>query len=92
MVQSSEAGATRTTSVTVRAASDGLPTCLTGGDDYELLLAVPPAQVGALRAEGARVGVALTRVGRFVAEPGVRVLDGGGEAMSLPVGGWSHFR
>ena len=80
-------------SAAARTAGPGwLPTCLTGGDDYELLLAVPPAQVGALRAEGARVGVALTRVGRFVAEPGVRVLDGDGETMRLPVGGWSHFR
>ncbi len=80
-------------SAAARAAGpDWLPTCLTGGDDYELLLAVPPARAEALRAEGVRAGVAVSCIGRFEAEPGVRVLDGNGAGMRFPVGGWSHFQ
>ncbi len=68
-----------------------LETCLTGGDDYELLMAVAPGQADGLRAAAAARGVAVTRIGRFVADAGVRVLDGQGEAMRLAREGWSHF-
>ena len=65
-----------------------LPTCLGGGDDYELLLAVPPGREAALlRAVSA---VPVTRIGAFREEPGVVVTSGGG-TLSLPSGGWSHF-
>ena len=40
------------------AGPDWLVTCLTGGDDYELLLAVPPARSEALRREAGRAGIA----------------------------------
>ena len=71
---------------------DWLATCLTGGDDYELLLAVPPDRSEALRAEAARAGVAVTRIGYF--RPGaaeVVVRQAGGEILALGSGGWSHF-
>ena len=68
-----------------------LPTCLTGGDDYELLLAVPPARTDALRAEAARAGIAVSRIGRFVAEPGLRILDPTGADLRVARAGWSHF-
>jgi thiamine-monophosphate kinase len=69
-----------------------LPLCLTGGDDYELLLAVPASAEAALLAEAARAQVPMTRIGRFV-EDSARfdVLDASGEAMVLPQAGWSHF-
>lgn len=57
-----------------------LETCLTGGDDYELLMAAGPDGVA-----GA------TRIGRFVEGAGVRVLDGQGGVVALVRGGWSHF-
>ncbi|GAB0112894.1 thiamine-phosphate kinase [Acidisoma sp. C75] len=69
-----------------------LPERLGGGDDYELLLAVPPGQGRGLAALSAARGVALTQIGRFVpGQEGVRVLDG--EGRPLPIGrhGWSHF-
>lgn len=72
------------------AAGDGwLATCLTGGDDYELLMAVPPHRAAALMA--AAQGCRITRIGRF--EPGseVRVLDAAGAPLSLGRPGWSHF-
>ena len=69
-----------------------LETCLTGGDDYELLLAVPPDRESALVASAAAGDVPVTRIGRFA--PGaakviVRAKDGA--AVSLGKGGWSHF-
>ena len=72
-----------------------LETCLTGGDDYELLMAVGPDQVSALQQGAAERGVAVSRIGRFVRGPGpggnVTVLDRQGGAMSLTRQGWSHF-
>ena len=66
-------------------------TCLTGGDDYELLLAVPSANAAALQTEAARAGIPVTRIGRFT--PGDQVSVIGEEGQPLPVSqpGWSHF-
>ena len=74
--------------VPVSRGGDWLETCLTGGDDYELLMAVRDS--GALVVAAERLGVAVTRVGRFVGGGGVRVLDAGGE-MAVSRTGWSHF-
>jgi thiamine-monophosphate kinase len=69
-----------------------LITCLTGGDDYELLLAVPPAKEIALRDEAARVGMAVTRIGSFrQGDPGVTVRGSDGAPLALGRPGWSHF-
>ncbi|GBQ18454.1 thiamine-phosphate kinase [Komagataeibacter rhaeticus] len=67
-----------------------LPTCLGGGDDYELLLAVPPGHDALLRDHAARQGVPVTRIGQVVAGAGVRVLDACGAEMVLARRGWSH--
>ena len=68
-----------------------LEVCLTGGDDYELLMAVPPDSAGALRSACARAGVSVTRIGRFTAgSPTVHV--GGLDGLPASAGtGWSHF-
>jgi thiamine-monophosphate kinase len=61
----------------------GLPSG--GGDDYELLIAVPSE-----RAEGLARAVAptpLTVIGRFIEEPGLRTEDGS----PLEPRGWDHF-
>jgi len=53
----------------VREATDDLLThCLTGGDDYEVLAAVPPDRSGAFEAATSATGVAVTRIG--YCEPG----------------------
>jgi thiamine-monophosphate kinase len=72
-----------------------LETCLTGGDDYELLLAVPQAHEAALREAARATGIAVTRIGIFrEGEPRVtlRALDGSlhGDGRR-DHGGWSHF-
>lgn len=79
-------------SAAARAAGEAwLATCLTGGDDYELLMAVPPQRAEALRTAAAAQGLGVTRIGRFEAGASVRVLDGAGAAISLDRPGWSHF-
>jgi thiamine-monophosphate kinase len=74
------------------AGPDWLPTCLTGGDDYELLLAVPTDRREALIASANRLGVLVTRIGRCKSgDPTVSVRRAGGEVMVFDKGGWSHF-
>jgi thiamine-monophosphate kinase len=74
------------------AGRDWLETCLTGGDDYELLLAVPPAREAALRQAASRAGLAVTRIGAFhPGAPAVMVLGSGRKPLAFKKGGWSHF-
>jgi thiamine-monophosphate kinase len=69
-----------------------LPDCLGGGDDYELLLAVPPGKGEALAAACAALGVQLTRIGLFTSGPAaVRVMDAAHETIIVARHGWSHF-
>ena len=74
------------------AGPEWVASCLTGGDDYELLLAVPPGRATALRREAARHGIAVTRIGHFHSGPAeVMVRGASGEPLALTKGGWSHF-
>jgi thiamine-monophosphate kinase len=69
-----------------------LALALTGGDDYELLVAAPPDRGEAIAAAGVAAGVPMTRIGRFVpGPPVVRAIGPDGGALALPQGGWSHF-
>ncbi len=80
-------------STAARAAGpEWLEACLTGGDDYELLLAVPPAHEDALLHAADTAGIPVTRIGHFHDGPGqVIVRQGSGEPLVLKRGGWSHF-
>ncbi|NNM57417.1 thiamine-phosphate kinase [Acidocella sp.] len=62
---------------------------LTGGDDYELLLAVPPGQGEALKAACGDLPV--TKIGMFQAGAGVHVLNDSGAMMQFTRPGWRHF-
>jgi len=74
------------------AGPDWLPTCLTGGDDYEILCAVPPEREAALRAAGAAAGIPVTRIGAFeIGAAEVVVSDETGAPMAFARAGWSHF-
>ncbi len=73
-------------------AAGRLALCLTGGDDYELLLAVPPARESALTAAAAAAGVAVARIGTVRAgAPEVVVRQADGAVLPVGQGGWSHF-
>jgi thiamine-monophosphate kinase len=75
-----------------RAAGPGwLEACLTGGDDYELLMAVAQECQPAFAEHAAGLGIAVTRSGTVVAGSGVRVMDALGTAITFARGGWSHF-
>jgi thiamine-monophosphate kinase len=79
-------------SLQARAAGpDWLECCLTGGDDYELALAVPPDREAALSAVCAAGGVPITRIGAFVHGSGVRACHADGRAFTPARPGWSHF-
>lgn len=65
---------------------------VSGGDDYELLCTVPDVHCDRLAEAARRVGVALTVIGRIVAEPGApRFLDKQGRAIMLAHLSYSHF-
>lgn len=78
------------------AGSQWLPTCLTGGDDYEILMAVPPEHEAKLAASAMldtpHGAVPVTRIGTFTNGPHtVTVLDDDGIPLTFPTGGWSHL-
>jgi thiamine-monophosphate kinase len=65
---------------------------LGGGDDYEIVCAVPPAQAAAFAARARRAGVPVAAVGHIVkgrAPP--RFLDADGSAIMLEAASFSHF-
>lgn len=65
---------------------------LSGGDDYELVLAVPPDHLAPLLAGLQKLSIPAQVIGRFVAgAPGVRVLDSAGTQLTLKAHGWQHF-
>ncbi|MCK1721152.1 thiamine-phosphate kinase [Bradyrhizobium sp. 141] len=67
-------------------------TLLAGGDDYEVLCTVPPAQGDALIAAGRAAGLAVTAIGTIVAgTERPRFLDGQGQELALKRLSYSHF-
>ncbi|QPF94704.1 thiamine-phosphate kinase [Bradyrhizobium commune] len=67
-------------------------TLLAGGDDYEVLCTVSPAQSDALIAAGQAVGVAVTAIGTIVeGRERPRFLDGQGQELALKRLSYSHF-
>ena len=65
---------------------------LSGGDDYELLFTAAAHADAAVRAAAARAGVAVTRIGRIEAAPGLRIVDGRGAALAQAFTAFDHFR
>lgn len=64
---------------------------LAGGDDYELCVCLPPADVPALTEELAQgADCKFTVIGSIEARPGLRIVDAGGEPVAVR-GGYDHF-
>ncbi len=67
-------------------------TAMTGGDDYELLVAAPPQKAKALQEDALAAGVPLTLIGEAVAGAGPpRFIGADGADMSFARGSFSHF-
>lgn len=62
-----------------------------GGDDYELLFAADPAERRAIERVVEETGTPVCRIGRFRAEPGLRLRRADGSQWTPPRGGWQHF-
>lgn len=60
---------------------------LAGGDDYELLLAVPPDALRAVHALASEHDVRTSVIGEFTADRGIRI----GRDEDWPQAPWSHF-
>ena len=67
-----------------------IETILTGGDDYEILLTLPPERLYAFRAAAQKAGIEITEIGRVVAGEGARFLQEG-KAMTFAKPSYSHF-
>jgi thiamine-monophosphate kinase len=69
-----------------------LETALTGGDDYEIVAAVPPESVAAFLAGCAAAGVAATEIGTASeGAPGITVAGADGAVLPIGRGSFSHF-
>ena len=68
-----------------------MKTILTGGDDYEIVAAIPPARRDRFLAAAKVAGVAVTEIGRMMAGKGVRVLDPAGRPLVFARASFSHF-
>jgi thiamine-monophosphate kinase len=73
--------------------SDALKTILTGGDDYEILAAVPPDRASAFEAASLAAGVPVARIGAVIGgagAPSFKAADG--SEIDLPAKGFEHFK
>ncbi len=80
-------------SATVAASPGAVEAILTGGDDYEILAAVPQADAAAFEAASEVAGVPVTRIGRIAAgscAPTFKNVDG--STLRLLAKGFEHFK
>jgi thiamine-monophosphate kinase len=71
---------------------DLIGTALTGGDDYEVLCAVPPGALDAFLAEAAATGIPMTAVGTVVSGGGPAVFAlADGTRRTFAAASFSHF-
>jgi thiamine-monophosphate kinase len=67
------------------------PQIATGGDDYEVLAAVPAAHADAFESAAAQAGIAMTRIGTTLAGTDVVIEGSDGQPLALDKAGWDHF-
>jgi thiamine-monophosphate kinase len=64
---------------------------VTGGDDYEVLAAISPADCEAFSAAALAEGLRVTKIGVLEAGEGIAIDDPAGRALILDKPGWEHF-
>ena len=70
----------------------GIAAIVSGGDDYEILCAIPESSLEAFVREAALAGVAVTSIGTIIAGAAVpKFLDAQGTAIALQRLSYSHF-
>jgi thiamine-monophosphate kinase len=62
-----------------------------GGNDYELLMAMPPEHFDVAAAICAEAGTRLSAIGRVTGQEGIHCRDERGEVIGFEHGGWDHF-
>jgi thiamine-monophosphate kinase len=67
-----------------------LETALSGGDDYEIALTLPPGKLAGFLTAAAAAGVAATEIGRVKEGEGVRFMRNG-QALTFARASYSHF-
>lgn len=65
---------------------------LAGGDDYELAFTAPADQRDAVAAAARASQTAVTRIGQIEATPGLRLVDGQGQAVQRQFVSFDHFK
>ena len=68
-----------------------LDLALAGGDDYELCFTAPVEQRELVHAAAWETDTPICRIGRITAEPGLRVLDAQGQAITRRFAAFDHF-
>lgn len=70
----------------------GIEALVAGGDDYEILCAIPENRFDAFAQDAGLAGVAVTSIGTVIADTAApRFLDGQGRETTLPRLSYSHF-
>ena len=65
---------------------------LAGGDDYELLFTAPAGGDAAVLAAAQAGECAVTRIGRIESQPGLRLVDAQGRAVTATFASFDHFK
>lgn len=65
---------------------------LRGGEDYELLMTIPPDRLPAFIAEGEKIGTTLTPIGEIVPGSGTVSVRRDGQPVTVATGAFDHFR
>jgi thiamine-monophosphate kinase len=68
-----------------------ITSAITGGDDYELLLAVPSDRVAAVQEAARRSGTAIAEIGSIVQESGLTFRDRDNQPLAFEKAGFTHF-
>jgi thiamine-monophosphate kinase len=68
-----------------------LKMALSGGDDYELAFTAPPTARGAVQAASSSSQTPVTRIGVIQSQPGLRLVDGAGNAIAAQFTSFDHF-
>jgi thiamine-monophosphate kinase len=79
-------------SAALAAGAAGMSEIISGGDDYEILCAIPPGRLDEFSRAAQAAGVAVSPIGTFIAgESPPKWLDGEGKELLLTRTSYSHF-